>query len=235
MADALSPNTKAILLLTAPLIAAGGKKSKDLLTPSEYRKLARHLRDVGSEPADLLTPDAGQLLEDCARVVPKERLRRLLGRGFLLSQALEHWQARSIWVASRADSAYPRRLKIRLKAASAPLLYGCGECGALDGGGLADAALVVSAEVGKGGTWAGATEQLEKLRLVPVYVRSTGRPSKGLKALQDKGALPWPNPESADKLDTALAAPAPVPDSEPAQSVLSFDLPAESTAGTSGQ
>ena len=36
---------------------------------------------------------------------------------------------------------------------------------------LADAALVVSSDYEKGGTWAGAVEQLEKLQLVPVYVR----------------------------------------------------------------
>ena len=39
---------------------------------------------------------------------------------------------------------------------------------------LADAALVVSADFNKGGTWAGAIEQLEQLNYVPVYVRSTG-------------------------------------------------------------
>ena len=45
----------------------------------------------------------------------KERLQRLLSRGFLLSQALEQWQSRAIWVISRADAHYPRRLKTRLR------------------------------------------------------------------------------------------------------------------------
>ena len=62
---------------------------------------------------------------------------------------------------------------------------------------LADAALVVSSDYEKGGTWAGAVEQLEKLRLVPVYVRSNGETGKGLEALRRKGALPWPNPETS--------------------------------------
>ena len=44
MSEALSPNTQAILLLTAPLLAGRGKASSDLLTPGEYKKLARHLR-----------------------------------------------------------------------------------------------------------------------------------------------------------------------------------------------
>ena len=47
MSEALSPNTRAILLLTAPLIAGRGKKSGDLLTPGEYKELALHLRSLG--------------------------------------------------------------------------------------------------------------------------------------------------------------------------------------------
>ena len=66
---------------------------------------------------------------------------------------------------------------------------------------LADASLVVSSNVNKGGTWAGAIEQLEKLRLVPVYVRSTGEASEGLEALRRKGAIDWPNPRDADAFE----------------------------------
>jgi DNA processing protein len=65
---------------------------------------------------------------------------------------------------------------------------------------LADSALVVSSDYEKGGTWTGAVEQLEKLRLVPVYVRSKGIASKGLDALRRKGALLWPNPETPEAL-----------------------------------
>jgi hypothetical protein len=57
----------------------------------------------------------------------------------------------------------------------------------------------------KGGTWAGAIEQLDKLRFVPMYVRSTGRMPEGLLALQNKGALPWPNPTTPDELIEILA------------------------------
>lgn len=69
---------------------------------------------------------------------------------------------------------------------------------------LADAALVINAEVNKGGTWAGAKEQLKMLRLVPIYVRSTGEASKGLEALKSMGAQPWPNPEDAGGLEAVL-------------------------------
>lgn len=75
---------------------------------------------------------------------------------------------------------------------------------------LADAALVVNSDVNKGGTWAGAIEQLEKLRFVRVYVRSTGELGKGIPALQRHGAEPWPNPSDAGELVIFLkAAPPP--------------------------
>jgi predicted Rossmann fold nucleotide-binding protein DprA/Smf involved in DNA uptake len=311
MSNSLSPNTQAILLLTAPLIAGRGEPSTDLVTPAEYKRLVRFLRDKHREPADLLVPDARELLEECQQLVGSDRLKSLLARGFLLSQAVERWQARAIWVVSRADAEYPRRLKARLKEDAPPVLYGCGDAALLDTGGLAvvgsrdvddtlveyaegigrlvararhtlvsggargidqaamrgaletggkvagvladslertalnrehrnllmdgqlvvvspydpsagfnvghamqrnkliyalaDAALVVNSDYEKGGTWAGAVEQLEKLRLVPVYVRSNGEIGRGLEALRHKGALPWPNPETPEALSEALA------------------------------
>lgn len=311
MSMSLSPNTKAILLLTAPLIAGRGEPSSDLLEPGEYRRLARFLREKQQQPADLLVPDTVGLLGECQPLIDNNRLKHLLARGFLLSQAVERWQSRAIWVVSRADAEYPRRLKTRLKDDAPPILYGCGDATILDTGGLAvvgsrhvddalvkytegigqlaakarrtlfsggargidqaamrgaleaggkvagiladsleravldrenrnllmdgqlvlispydplaefnvghamqrnkliyalaDAALVVSSDYKKGGTWAGAVEQLDKLRLVPVYVRSDGETDKGLDALRRKGALSWPNPETPDALAEALA------------------------------
>lgn len=312
MSISLSPNTQAILLLTAPLIAGRNEPSADLLTPGEYKRLARFLREEQQQPADLLAPDIWKLLGERQRLVDCDRLKRLLARGFLLSQAIERWQTRSIWVLSRADAEYPKRLKTRLKEDSPPVLYGCGEPAILESGGLAvvgsrhvdeeliaqtedvgrlaararrtlvsggargidqaamrgaleaggrvmavladsleraalnrghrtslmdgqlvlvspydptagfnvghamqrnkliyalaDAAFVVSSDYEKGGTWAGAVEQLEKLRLVPVYVRSNGKTGKGLEALRQKGASPWPDPETPEALAEVLAA-----------------------------
>lgn len=311
MSENLTSNTKAILLLTAPLVASRNGESADILKPSEYRKLAIRLREIGAQPADLLATENGSLLEECRGEVDAGRLRRLLERGFLLSQAYERWQSRAIWVVSRADSAYPQRLKSRLKEDSPSVLYGCGEPSLLDAGGLAvvgsreadpmlldfareagrlaalarqpvvsggargidqaamrgaldnggraigvvadslektamnrenrnlllegqlalvspydpgagfnvghamqrnkliyalaDAALVVSAEYEKGGTWAGATEQLDKLRFVPIYVRAADATSRTLTALVRKGAQVWPNPRGPEELDAVLA------------------------------
>jgi hypothetical protein len=104
MSISLSLNAQAILLLTAPLIAGRSEPSSDLLTPGEYKRLARFLRDKKQQPADLLSLDAQELLVECQHLIDSDRIRRLLNRGFLLSQAIERWQARAIWVVSRADA-----------------------------------------------------------------------------------------------------------------------------------
>jgi len=333
MTPALSPNTQAILLLTAPLIAGRGTPSADLLSQGEYKRLARHLREIQRQPADLVSPDAADLMRACQPVVDEARLQSLLGRGFLLSQVIERWQARAIWVVSRADAEYPRRLKVRLREDAPAVLYGCGDMALLESGGLAvvgsrhvddslidytmavgrlaaragrtlvsggakgidqaamrgaleaggkvsgvladslektimnrehrnllldgqlvlispydpsagfnvgnamqrnkliyalaDASLVVSSDLNKGGTWTGAVEQLDKLKFVPVYVRSTGGSTPGLDALRSKGALPWPNPQDADAFEAVfeVAAPTPVPSPQSGLELFSEDGP----------
>jgi DNA processing protein len=219
-----------------------------------------------------------------------------LGRGFLLSQVIERWQARAIWVVSRADAEYPRRLKARLREDAPAVLYGCGDMALLESGGLAvvgsrhvddslidytmavgrlaaragrtlvsggakgidqaamrgaleaggkvsgvladslekttmnrehrnllldgqlvlispydpsagfnvgnamqrnkliyalaDASLVVSSDLNKGGTWAGAIEQLDKFKFVPSSFDRRASLLAGLDALRKKGHFP---------------------------------------------
>ncbi|MEQ1668554.1 MAG: DNA-processing protein DprA, partial [Sulfuriferula sp.] len=71
---------------------------------------------------------------------------------------------------------------------------------------LADASLVVSSDLNKGGTWAGAIEQLDKLKFVSVFVRSTGESSAGLDGLRRKGALFWSNPQDVNSFNTIFEA-----------------------------
>ena len=314
MNDAPFLNTRAILLLTAPLIIGREQRSSTRpLAAGEYNRLASRLRDLRRQPGDLLGDGAGALIEECRHDLDAERLDRLLNRGFRLSQAMERWRTRALWVTSRADADYPRRLKERLGGQAPPVLYGCGNRenldsgglavvgsrnvdddliaytegigrlaaearrtlvsggargidqaavrGALDAGGtvacvladrleraathrahrdalmddrlvlicpydpaagflvghamqrnkliyaLADAALVVSAEFKKGGTWAGAVEQLDRHRFVSVYVRATGETGTGLDGLLEHGAKPWPSPDHAAALCSLLDAP----------------------------
>ncbi len=71
--------------------------------------------------------------------------------------------------------------------------------------GLADSALVVNSDLGRGGTWTGAKEQLGKLKYVQVHVRSRGRSSEGLEGLVERGAKPWPDPGTPGELRLVMA------------------------------
>lgn len=148
MSEPLSPNTKAILLLTAPLLVGrrgpGDQAVKPLSLKREYNELAKRLREIERAPADLLGADAGPVLDDCLSTddpaverLGRGRMEHLLGRGMQLSLAVEKWQARAIWVLSRADDDYPGRLKRSLGSGAPPILYGCGDRSFLDDGGLA--------------------------------------------------------------------------------------------------
>jgi DNA processing protein len=77
------------------------------------------------------------VLSEVNQTIESERLKGLLGRGLALSQAIDRWQTRSIWVVSRADAEYPQLLKDRLKDDRPAVIYGCGERSILEGGGLA--------------------------------------------------------------------------------------------------
>ncbi len=330
MSETLSTNSQAILLLTAPLVAGRADASTNLLSPSEYNRVTRVLREKQLQPADLIGSDAKEVVQLLAPIFGRERLDALLGRGFLLSQAVERWAARAIWVISRADASYPRRLKSRLREDAPPVLYGCGEAALLETGGLAvvgsrhideelmsytegigrlaasaqqtvvsgaakgidraamhgallgggavvgvmadsleraalsrdnreplmdgrlvfvspydpaagfnvghamqrnkviyafaDAALVVTSDFEKGGTWTGAIEQLERLRFVPVFVRNGENVGRGNSALLQRGARAWPNPESGAELKKALAGAADSVAAEPKQDTFSLSV-----------
>ncbi len=71
---------------------------------------------------------------------------------------------------------------------------------------LSDAALVVESDRGKGGTWQGAVEQIQKLKVVPLYTRTSGPDSEGLEELRKLGAHSWPEFHSKEKLREFMQA-----------------------------
>jgi predicted Rossmann fold nucleotide-binding protein DprA/Smf involved in DNA uptake len=309
--NAISENTKAILLLTAPLILGRKNEHAKILTLKEYNSLARALRDLGYQPRDLLGSGADAIVSKLSSVLEPDRLNKLLNRGFLLGQALNEWRRRAIWVVSRADSNYPKRLKTKLRDQAPPILYGCGERSLLDKGGLAvvgsrkitdalkdyakqvgklaatakmpivsgaargidsaamagalensgeaigvmadslgkaalaksnrqalldgrlvlvsaydpsagfnvgnamqrnkaiyafaDAGLVVTSDLKKGGTWTGAIEQLERMHLAPVFICNGAESGPGNAALIQRGGISWPEPKNSQELIAAIA------------------------------
>jgi predicted Rossmann fold nucleotide-binding protein DprA/Smf involved in DNA uptake len=71
---------------------------------------------------------------------------------------------------------------------------------------LADFGLVVSSGYNEGGTWSGAIEQLEKLRLTPIFVRTGDDVPEGNRQLLRRGALPFPSESWPDSLREMLEA-----------------------------
>jgi len=58
---------------------------------------------------------------------------------------------------------------------------------------MADYGLIVSAEYKKGGTWAGAEEELKRENSLPVFVRIGNNAPQGNSKLLDLGAIAWPD------------------------------------------
>jgi hypothetical protein len=58
----LSANTKAILLLTAPLLAGRNSRAEVPLSIKEYNQLASRLRSIQHQPVDLLTQCLDEIL-----------------------------------------------------------------------------------------------------------------------------------------------------------------------------
>lgn len=132
----LSQDTQAILLLCGVF----GKHDRESvpLKPSEFTRLARKLYDSHLRPADLLTQPGRQFLELEAASFPEAAAALpLLERGAALALLLESWTNQGLWIISRADSHYPRRLRDKGLHVYAPLLYGVGEPAHLEQGGLA--------------------------------------------------------------------------------------------------
>jgi DNA processing protein len=296
-ANPFSPATQATLLLCSPL-RAGRNKENQPLSIGEFNELEKELQRAGATLENLLKADVAELLQRLPPVFDLARIEALLGRGFLLSMAVETWQGAGIWVTSRSDSEYPERFR-RLKQQAPVLIYGCGDARLLANGGLAivgsrdvdrageeftkrvaaaaaresiqvvsggargvdqfamlaaleaegkvigvladsllrsatsgkareaiqdgrlvlispfdpeagfnvgnamqrnkyiyaiaDFGLVVSSGVGEGGTWAGAIEQLEKLRLIPIFVRCGKEVPEGNRELIRRGAAEFPS------------------------------------------
>jgi predicted Rossmann fold nucleotide-binding protein DprA/Smf involved in DNA uptake len=133
----LNPTTQAILLLTAHFSKADDKDTRPLTT-KEWAVFASWLHEHGLRPEQLLTGDISLLLRGWMhkRVTP-ERLHKLLSRATGLGLALEKWTRAGLWVLTRSDAAYPKRLKQRLGNEAPPVLFGCGKQEILNQGGIA--------------------------------------------------------------------------------------------------
>jgi predicted Rossmann fold nucleotide-binding protein DprA/Smf involved in DNA uptake len=181
-------------LLNGPALAVVGARS----TPEV---LLRQAEAVGA-----LAASAGVVIASgAAKGVDETAMLGCLGAGGcaigVVADSLEKVSAKPIWrqallegrlllLSSDAPSA---RFQVWRAMGRNKLIYA-----------LADAALVVSSAKDEGGTWAGATEQLQNLHFCPIHVLSDPRGGPGLAALAEIGAVPWPEPTTPDDLQALL-------------------------------
>ena len=129
----LSADTQAVLLLCGRFGDRGS--GADPLTAGEYARLTKWLRERQMRPGSLLEDlSLAELVE--ARLEPG-RVGALLKRGTAMALASEKWLRSGLWIVSRSDDVYPRRLKKKLGQDSPALLFGAGDTSLLDVGGLA--------------------------------------------------------------------------------------------------
>lgn len=133
----ISAHTQAVVLLTAHFSKPAHGEPKPL-SAKEWGRFACWLNDKSLRPIDLLEGDLQTTLAGWSdSKVTIERLDWLLGRGSALALAMEKWTRAGIWLMTRADADYPRRLKKCLQADAPPLLFGMGAKRLLAQGGLA--------------------------------------------------------------------------------------------------
>lgn len=137
MRAGISENAKAVLALTGPPLLGGCRTAAEPLTPAEYNRLDRWLREAGKEPADLVAAGGSRLVEELPVVLGRARIGTLLGRSAAAGTACALWWGRWIWTLWRRDPACPPGLERNLGEQAPPLLHGCGAWAAGSGGGLA--------------------------------------------------------------------------------------------------
>lgn len=137
LTNSLSSDTQAILLLCAHFGTSNQNGFKPL-TNNEYNTLAQLLQGQQLRPGDLLNQEVVAVLEPYLNNgLALGRVEALLARGALLAFKVEEWTNQGLWIISRGDRHYPQRLKTKLRHQAPPLLYGIGEVGLLEQGGLA--------------------------------------------------------------------------------------------------
>ena len=117
-----------VIALVCSNLALQGDRSIKPLTAREWHGLSKRL--VNSEwarPSELMRHTSAELHRELdLEIGIAERLAQLLARGGQLAFELERLAGKGIWVLTRADEAYPQRLKRLLGASAPPVLYGSG-------------------------------------------------------------------------------------------------------------
>lgn len=133
----MDENKQAILMLTT-YFSSPKKGEPTPLTPLEYGRFALWLWENKYQPKDLFS-QFDEILNkwnDEKNKITKERLNFLIGRGMAMGVALEKWHSAGIWIITRSDKEYPKRLKAHLGDVAPAVLFGIGNKQLLNAGGL---------------------------------------------------------------------------------------------------
>jgi predicted Rossmann fold nucleotide-binding protein DprA/Smf involved in DNA uptake len=127
-------DSQAVLLLCGRF----GDTDKETLplTLREYNVLAAWLKERELRPANMFglrEPD----YQDISFPLDTDRIQRLMNRGASMAMAMERWLNQGIWVITRTRDDYPERLRQHLGNSAPPILFGVGNVGLLEMGGLA--------------------------------------------------------------------------------------------------
>src|SRR6187397_295425 len=87
------------------------------LNVPEWNKLAVWLKSRDLTPESLIQGNPIDLLEGVeSEKLDRERLLRLLDRGYSFAASMDRWESSDIWLVNRSnDAGYPDRLKQRLR------------------------------------------------------------------------------------------------------------------------
>jgi len=130
----LSDNAKAVIALTTRL----GDPSRPSLSPGEWHRLSVALADAGLAPADLFRADlsVGGSATSALSVELADSVTVLLASASVATVAAGALGRKGIWIQTIADENYPAALS-RLGSNAPPVLFGVGDRGLLDRGGVA--------------------------------------------------------------------------------------------------
>lgn len=121
----MNQNAEAIVILCSRLCVGEGIRP---LEAREWSSLAQQLLELNLEPRDLLEFSREDFIGRL-RYSPEQadRFLRLIDRSASLSFEINRYASMGIHLVTRADKAYPRRLKHKLGNACPPIFYSAGD------------------------------------------------------------------------------------------------------------
>lgn len=104
----------------------------------EWVKLTRRLSSIDLQPEDLLNLDpTGRATALTGTDLEADRINALLDRSGQIAIELQRWTDSGIWIRTRDDDDYPKRLIYHLGDAAPPLLFGVGKASLVEQDGIA--------------------------------------------------------------------------------------------------